>query len=137
MNRHEKLLLEAYRLATDVTPVGNARVAAILVKQNQILSYGINRSKTNPFAAKFGKNSQAIMLHAETDAIRNALKKTIDISEIEGSTMYVARARKISTHNHSYTFAMAKPCEGCQRALALYGIKRVYHTADDQFIKEY
>lgn len=134
--RHLKLINEAYLIATDVIPVGNARVAAILTKRNEILSYGINSSKTNPFAAKFSRNPDAVMLHAETAAIRNALKK-YELDELEGTTMYVARARKISTHDHNYTFGMAKPCAGCQRALTLFGIKKVYHTGDTHFCVEY
>ena len=51
-----------------------ARLAAALVKNNKIISFGINRKKTDPLQAKFGKNKDAIYLHAEIHAIKNALR---------------------------------------------------------------
>lgn len=127
--RHKKYLDEAFVLSKAVEPVGNARVAAILVRQNRAVAYGFNRKKTHPFAAKFGRNSDAIYLHAETDAIRNALKD-VDPSDLESMTLYVARSKKVSTHDHSLVHGLARPCEGCRRAIAQFGIKNVFYTCD-------
>lgn len=130
IKRHQKYLNEAFTLSKAVEPVGNARVAAILVRQNRAIAYGFNRNKTNPFAAKFGRNKDCIYLHAETDAIRNALRE-VDAADLEHMTLYVARSKKTSTHDHTLIPGLAKPCEGCRRAIAQFGIKNVYYTTDD------
>ena len=50
-----------------------ARLAACVVYKRDIVSFGINQLKSHPFQAKFSKNEDSIFLHAETDAIKNAL----------------------------------------------------------------
>ena len=100
---------------------GKHKLAAALVKRNRVLGVGLNRSKTHPLQAKFGKNEQSIHLHAEIDAIKNALKRhTVD--ELVGSTLMVARIKKDGTPGS------ACPCSGCQRAIIHFGIKEVIHT---------
>ncbi|NDB61641.1 hypothetical protein EB001_24855, partial [bacterium] len=50
----------------------NIRFAAAVVYRNKIVSVGYNRRKSHPFQAKFAKNPEAIFLHAEVHAIKNA-----------------------------------------------------------------
>lgn len=108
----------------------HARLAAAIVKNNQIISIGTNRMKTDPFQARFGKNQHAIYLHAEIHAIKNALK-TMSISDLAGSDLYICRIKRpFSTAKH-YIRGLAKPCEGCARAIVEFGIRRVIYSTDE------
>jgi deoxycytidylate deaminase len=51
-----------------------ARLAAALVYRNEIIAMGTNKNKTHPFQKKYASNADAIFLHAEIDAICNALR---------------------------------------------------------------
>jgi deoxycytidylate deaminase len=127
-SRHTKIFDVLFKLAETVEPVGNAKLAAAIVIKNEIISFGINKRKSHPFQKRFGKNSDAIFLHAEIDAIKNALRH-VSQEELSRASLYVARAKK--TEKRNYIQGMAKPCEkGCQCAIAAFGIKNVYYTTD-------
>lgn len=112
-------------------PILRTRVAACLVYKNEIMSFGINRLKSHPFQAKFSKNSKSIFLHAETDAIKNALKR-MTVEEISKSTLYVCRIKYNSSGKRKQFIAgLAYPCDGCQKAIATFNIKKVCYTCDD------
>lgn len=110
---------------TDVTkqvvPVGNARMAAMLVMKNYPISLGTNQRKSHPFQTKYRRNCESIFLHAEIDAIYKALK-IHSKEELKKSTLYVCRTTRDGLK------ALAKPCEGCQKAIEEYGISRVVYT---------
>ena len=46
-----------------------------------------------------------------------------------GATLYVVRIR-----NDNGSFAMAKPCNSCQKVIQSKGVKRVYYSVDDNWI---
>lgn len=96
------------------------RLVAILETRKGVY-VGQNSYKTHPLAKKFGRNNESICLHAEVDAIRKALMCG---DEVEGSTLFVARVLKNGRE------ALAKPCEGCQRAIIHFGVKNVHWTKD-------
>lgn len=104
-----------------------ARLAAAIVKNNKIVSVGKNRHKTDPLQAKFGKNKDAIYLHAEIHAIKNALRH-ISVDDLKNTTLYVCRVKKAKKQTDPFEWAMAKPCEGCSRAIAEFGIRKVVYT---------
>ena len=87
---------------------------AFITKGSKIISFGINKYKTHPRAP--GKYKQ---IHAEVDAILNA--EYIP----EGSVMYSIRILK----NGQY--AMAKPCESCEKYISRFPIRRVIYTLDE------
>ena len=92
------------------------KMGAVLVCKEGI-AVGLNQRKTHPLQKKFGKNSDSIYLHAEIDAIVNAIRLGYTI---EGSKLYVARVFR-----RTELPALAKPCEGCQRAIIHFGIRSV------------
>ena len=102
------------------------QLAAAVVYKNRIISLGYNRMKSHPFQARFGTNSDKIYLHAETAAIKNALRH-IRISELKKCSLYIYRRRKI---NGKYQRAIAKPCPGCMRAIIEFEIKKVTYTTN-------
>lgn len=101
------------------------RMAAAIVKKNKILGIGWNRMKSHPFQAKFRKNEDAIFLHAEVHAIKNAIK-THSFEELKGSTMVILRKT-------TKGYGLAKPCEGCMRALVEFEIGSVFYSSIDGF----
>jgi len=100
---------------------GLPRMAAVLTKRRKVVSVGMNSRKTHPLQQKFGKNKDALCIHAEIAAIKNALK-IITVDELAECTLYVARVLK----NNSV--GLAKPCPGCASAIAEFNIKQVYWT---------
>lgn len=107
------------------------RIAACIVYKNEIVSIGINQLKSHPFQAKFSRHEDSIFLHAETDAIKNALRY-ISVEQLSKSTLYVCRVKcDEKSHKKKKVLGLCKPCEGCQRAIATFNIKKVVYTCDD------
>lgn len=130
LGRHSKFLNVLSKVAVDIpTPVRtNARLASCVVYKNNIVAFGVNEMKSHPFQAKFAKNREAVYLHAETSAIKNALKY-ITVEELEKSTLYVARVK--SNCNHELVFGLSMPCPGCQHCINTFNLKKVVYTLDN------
>lgn len=118
-----------FKLASSIEKVAGARIASSLVLKNSVLSFGFNQRKTHPFQAKFGKNVDSIYLHAEVDAIKNALK-SYSLEDLKNSVLYICRSKTI---NKLLVTGLAKPCDGCMRAIASFNIKRVVYSTDDGY----
>ncbi len=99
------------------------RFAAAITLRNKIVSFGTNRKKSHPFQKKFGKNEHCIYLHAEVNAIKNALKHC-SVDDLKKSTLTVLRAKDSKR-------LLAKPCDGCMKAIIEFGIKTVYYTTEE------
>jgi tRNA(Arg) A34 adenosine deaminase TadA len=130
MRKINKDILITLEKVAAANPSDNAKVAAAVVRNNRIVSIGINANKSHPMAAKFGKNEQAIFLHAEIAAIKNALKE-VDVDDLEKMEMYVVRVKKPKPFSKKWVWGLAKPCVGCQRAIAEFGLRRVVYTTDE------
>lgn len=128
-SRHAKYIDTLYKIAESVIPVRQARIAACLVHQNSIISFGVNQMKSHPFQSKFSKNMDSIYLHAETDTIKNALKY-VDLKTIEQSTLYICRVKYASSDKKKMIYGLAKPCLGCMKCLTNFSIKNVIYTED-------
>ena len=100
-----------------------SRHAAVLFKGNNVLAYGVNRNKTHPLCSYYGKNPEAIYLHAELDAIVKGLN-TLGPKALRGATMAVCRTTRDGQ------LASSRPCEGCQRAIEAFGLKTVFTTKE-------
>lgn len=120
MTRHEKRLQQLLCIADDLSEFNKHKHAAALYIGNKLISIGVNQLKSHPLQARFGINRDAIYLHAEIDAIRNALKR-VSLDDLKNATLYVAKSRKGDAK-------MSKPCAGCQRAIIHFGISQVYWT---------
>lgn len=121
-----------YRITSEyyVEKVNQYLVARIYYKNTRI-SEGYNQKKSHPFQARFSSNEHAIFLHAETDAIRKALA-VLNVSTLPNCVLYVARAKWENEKKKNLIQGMAKPCEGCQKAIATFGIRTVYYTLDNK-----
>ena len=123
------------RLAETVEPVRKARLAASIVISNDVVSFGINQLKSHPLQSRFGKNEDSIYLHAEIDAIKNALRH-INVEDLEKATLYITRVKFDSWEKRNLIYGLAKPCSGCQRAILTFGISRVVYTLDGTSIEQ-
>lgn len=130
--KHSKYINMLSKVAADISnPVsGNARLAACIVFKKDIVSFGINEMKSHPFQAKYGKNKNSVYLHAETSAIKNAIKY-ITQDELEKSTLYVCRVKFQDPNKKEMVFGLSKPCPGCFRCINTFGIRRVIYTLDN------
>jgi len=131
-DKHARHLNVLSRLAVSIPyPVKtNARLAACVVYKNDIVSFGINEMKSHPFQAKWGTNKEAIFLHAEVSAIKNALKQ-ISLKEFEKSTLYVCRVRYEDWTKQKIVFGLSRPCDGCIRCISTFNLRSVYYSLDD------
>ena len=132
MKKQDKYFNILEKVAMASEPVFRQRLAALLVYKNEVISIGINKTKSHPFQRKVAKHDDAIYLHAEVDCIKNALRQ-YDEEIIAKSTLYVLRMKRPENDLKTFMRGLSKPCEGCQRAIAAFGIKTVYYTTDEGF----
>jgi len=130
--KHSRYLNILSKIAADIArpAKANTRVSAAIVYKNDIVSFGVSARKSHPFQAKYGKNEDAVYLHAETDAIKNALKY-ISVEELEKSTLYICRIKFTDTHKKNMIFGLSKPCCGCAKCISTFGIKNVVYSLDN------
>ena len=114
-----RTLEHLHNYAKEVNFDHKQRLAAAIVKKGDIIGIGHNKMKTHPIQRKFAKNDEAIYLHAETSAILDAVNRGENPS---GGVMYVIRRMR------DESLGLARPCSGCMRALAAYGIDRVVYS---------
>lgn len=124
-----KNILNTLNKVAMVNPLSNAKFAAAIVKNNKIISIGMNSKKSHPLQAKYAKNPHAVFLHAEIDAIKNALRE-INVDEFYKTDLYICRIKKEKRLASNYVWGLAKPCCGCERAILSFGIRRVIYTTN-------
>lgn len=120
MTKHQRRLADLQVMAMGVQDFPYHRHAAAIYIGNRLIAVGMNQRKTHPLQAKFGKNSDAIFLHAEIAAIVNSLK-VVSPNDLQNAVLYVS---KYSPSGKT----MSKPCQGCQRAIGYFGFKDVHWT---------
>ena len=129
MNANKTIIEMLEKVAIASTEDTPTKLAAAVVMRNKIISIGINQMKSHTFQKKYGRNDESIFLHAETDAIKNALK-VIDMEELSKCNLYIVRVKKPKPKSKEWVWGLAKPCSGCQRAIATFGIRNVIYTTD-------
>lgn len=118
------------RIAITNEPCASARVVAAVVYKNDLIAFGTNENKTHPFQHKFGGDIMKIHLHAEINAIKNALK-ILSQKELSKSTLYITRIKYTNEKRKAITWGLAKPCEACRRAIVAFGIEKICYTKDN------
>ena len=110
---------------------GRFKLAAGIVFRRHLIATGVNSYNTHPWMNEWGTNSDSIFLHAEIDAIKNSLK-LINQSQLERCSMYIVRVKRLSaTDRYRWTYGLAKPCDGCMRAITNFNLKQVLWTDDE------
>lgn len=132
MAKADKIINQLFTLAGDKEPVGKARIVAAVVYKGKVVSYGFNQNRTSWMQRRFKKNDLSLFLHAEVDAIKNALKNS-DPDTVSKSTLYVVRSKKNAGKE---VFGSAKPCRGCQSCIKWFGVNKVIYTTDENTYEE-
>jgi tRNA(Arg) A34 adenosine deaminase TadA len=109
-------------------PALRSHHASAVVYRNSLVGIGFNSMKSHPFQARFGKNKDAIFLHSEVAAIKNSIRHLSE-RELNRSTLYVTRIKQ-DQFSRQMVPGIARPCAGCARAIAEFGIARVVYTLD-------
>ena len=108
---------------------GRFKIAAAVVYKKTIIATGINQYKTHPIMANGCYKEEQIFLHAEADAIRNSLR-LITPEQLAKCEMYILRVKRPDVYSTRWVHALAKPCPGCRKLLAHFGIRKVHWTED-------
>lgn len=130
-SRDEKYMAFTRRMAIQNSNSQNrAKLAASLVIRNEIISIGYNSYKSHPLQKRFSKNIEAIFKHAEVDCIVNALRH-VDSSDLERSTLYVYRVKKLTKDHVYWSDGYSEPCCGCKQAIVHFKIKKVVYSTEE------
>jgi cytidine deaminase len=108
---------------------GRFKIAAAVVYKKTVIATGINQYKTHPIMANTCYKEEQVFLHAEADAIRNSLR-LISPEQLTKCEMYIVRVKRPDIHSTDWVQALAKPCPGCRKLLANFGLKAVHWTED-------
>jgi len=137
LNRHEKHLQSLFVLSSDHNCHDRfASVVASIVKNNKVVSFGFNSRKTHPQGKRFAKRVECESIHAEVSAIINAVKK-LGSQDLSSCTLYIARSFKSGIGKPRDTQGLAKPCQGCQKAIGAFNISKVYYTENKKGYSQY
>ena len=102
-------MLHVARAASKLSPM-KTRVGAAVVRGGRVLGVGYNRMGTSRLStSKWSR-------HAEIAAL-------ISAGDCRGAVLYVYRE-----HNKTGEPLLAKPCDACNEAIRMAGIKKVVHT---------
>lgn len=104
--------------------------AAITNKRGHILTTGVNQIKTHPIMrqCQFYQDRDQINLHAESDAIRKALK--VLGPDLSSYRIHVLRLKRNPTGKTWWMLGNARPCEGCRKLIDKFGIQEIFWTQD-------
>lgn len=114
------------KIASKHAPVAGHRVYCEIWNGERI-TFGNNR-KTGFCDERYMKNVDAVGMHAEIAALMAAESKPY---HVKGAVALVARAKK-TRRGGEIVAGLAKPCEGCMRALEDWGIAYVMWTEDQR-----
>jgi|TARA_B110000285_G_C14877195_1_gene492076 tRNA(Arg) A34 adenosine deaminase TadA len=129
---NERIVQMLTRLAIDNPGVQNrCKLSAGVVFRKNLIATGVNGYKTHPMMMpENGYREGQMYLHAEPDAIKNALR-LVSQDQLARCDLYVIRVKRPYTASKTWIQGIAKPCVGCMKTIALYGIKNVYWTTDE------
>lgn len=99
----------------------NFRVGAVIVRKNQVLSFGHNKpTQTHPRSRNAWRR-----IHAELDAILG-----VPLEVLRGADAYIVRI------THTGLLAMSRPCIDCVNLLREVGIRKMYYSNEKRVVQE-
>lgn len=112
---------------------GRFKLSAGIAYKKHLIATGVNSYKSHPLMWEWGKNVESIYLHAEIDAIKNALR-LVEPDQLTKCDMYIVRVKRKGERDRAWTHGLAKPCPGCRRAIESFGLRNVFWTEDEHEI---
>ncbi len=98
-------------------------IYSMIVKGGKKVATGQNHAERSSDLVEKNKTHDHCMIHAECDAILQARKIGVNLSN---ATMYVARKAR-----HNQLPAMCRPCIMCQKVLRDACIRKIFYTIDE------
>jgi len=121
--------------ACNTPKFAHARICAVLTYRGKVVAIATNNNpRSHPQAARWGRTAHSIYPHAELKAILRA--EADGFYKWEKATLWIARAADPMNNKHMVP-ALARPCEGCWRAIEAYQIGNVVWTIDSKAVGEY
>ena len=113
------------------------KLGAVLFSGRKILATGCNLAKGHPMQKKYNKQRyqenehECGYVHAEMNAIINVLHyaryNSIKFNDL---SIFVYREHKDGS------YALARPCKACEKALRDLGIRNIYYTGEHSLVYE-
>lgn len=130
-NKKEEYYYNKAKRISKLSTYDRVRIGCIAVYKKNIIGIGYNQAKTNPMQTKYSvyRNIQTVnnYLHAEMACVNQIKNLDIDFSKVK---LFIYRE-----DNHK-NMRICKPCGACERAIRDLGIKRVYYTDTNKYIRE-
>lgn len=112
-----------------------ARLGAVLVYKNKVMSVGWNNTKTNPLQQELNQHRNLDSnvheinnsLHAEVTCLLRARGLNIEYSK---SSLFVYRIKKDGSSG------LSRPCKGCMSLIKELGIKNIYYSTESGWAYE-
>ena len=111
-------------------------MAAGITYKKHLIATGVNQKKTHPMMMGEGYREDQLYMHAEVDAIRNALR-LITPEQLSQCELYVVRIKRPHIASNRWVYGLAKPCPGCANIIQKHGIRQVFWTEDESEILDF
>lgn len=133
MNREEYYFKKAKKISK-LSTYDRVRIGCIAVYKKNIIGIGYNQAKTNPMQTKYSlyrhvynANNINNYIHAEMACVNQIKNLDIDFSKVR---LFIYR------EDNNKNLGICKPCGACERAIRDLGIKRVYYTDINKYVRE-
>lgn len=134
MNKRELYYYKKAKQISKLSTYDRICIGCIAVYRKNIIGIGYNQAKTNPMQTKYSlyrcvSNADSInnYLHAEMACVNQIKNLDIDFSKVK---LFVYR------EDNKKIMRICKPCGACERAIRDLGIKMVYYTDTNKYIRE-
>lgn len=135
MDKRELYYYKKAKQISRLSTYDRVRIGCIAVYKKNIIGIGYNQAKTNPMQIKYSiyrnecgnLNSINNYLHAEMACVNQIKNLDIDFSKVK---LFVYR------EDNAHNTRICKPCGACERAIRDLGIRTVYYTDINKYIRE-
>lgn len=111
-------------------------MAAGITYKKHLIATGVNQRKTHPMMMGEGYRADQLYMHAEVDAIRNALR-LITREQLKQCELHIVRVKRPHIASNRWVYGLAKPCPGCAKIIEDFGIKKVNWSKDESKILDF
>jgi deoxycytidylate deaminase len=129
LTRRETRFFQKAKCSSAKSSHYRARIGAIIVSGNYIVSEGYSQEKSHPRQHRYNQMTNyygiSAKLHAEIDALISSGRM-----DLTGAEIYVYREDKMGR------IANCRPCVSCTQALKDAGVKHIYYTCNEGFAYE-
>lgn len=144
MNNLKRKIKSALKVAKQISfksDINHYKLGACIFDKHHIYCSACNTDKTQPLQVKYNKfrasseedykNWKKHSGHAEMNCIHKLLQYYYDdLPEFNKLSIFIYRQGKDGS------YALAKPCKACEKALRDLGIKNIYYTGTNSIVHE-